>query len=872
MQPEDLVTLENQYWRRIVHNLPHDHTSEDYHRLLEEELAHCRDPITDAPATPDEIVRIRQRISIRIEYESQYSVVEILDPAQIRNPEGHIDWYPEWLEGNPDRYHWMRHYEHLVRSFLHKYPDDPGRSARIIGTINNDTDRILELMENPNRVRFNSKGLVVGYVQSGKTANFTALIAKALDAGYKFVIIFTGIHNVLRYQTQERVDRELTGEEEDAIQPPDAFHSIIRLTSPDLDFSPNNINQRPLSTVVRGGFPIISIMKKRPDILERLIFWVSTAPEDIRRNIPLLVIDDEADLASIDTHANMDDEEPSTTNEKIRRLLFLFPRHSYIGYTATPFANVLIDMAVHHEDLGRDLYPRNFIVSLNRPQGYIGALEVFRSNLRDMYVHPVDQLEADQLIAHPGRMTPTLESAIMGHFLACAVRCFRGDGNEPMSMLIHISRTKDGHELTKNIVEELIESLKSNLRNPHERPLILETFEEIWNTNYLPSINTHFPNRLLNFEDITPYIENVLNSTEILKINSDREADELDFANHPRVIVIGGNKLSRGLTLNGLLTSFYLRASRQYDTLLQMGRWFGFRENYEDLTKIYTTDILASFFEELAIIEQELREEILQYESEDITPLDVSVRIRTNRHMRVTARNKMGAGHVVPGSYSKRLVQTIWFPLHKAEILRQNLNTGSLFIRDHEWAPVGPSYLSMDIPSTEILEFLDQYRFATREDIPEFGSSLDPDELKQYIRLENGNRRLLEWNVAVVGLDEGDERTNWEGLNIFPVTRSRLSSNVYRYKIGALSDPNHLKLDYPDLEDPYDRREKPLLLFYRVSRESTARAPSDLTNRRRNRRNQTEDLFAGIPERVDVLGLVMVFPHSRTMRDNFISQ
>jgi len=868
MQQEDLVILENQYWRRIVHNLPRDPTDADYYRLLEEQLTHCRDPITDAPATADEIARIRERISIRIEYEIQSQGVEILDPAQIRNPEGHIDWYPEWLEGQPDRYHWTRHREYLINSFLRRYPDDPHKAAMIIGTLNNDTDKILELMENPNRALFNSKGLVVGYVQSGKTANFTALISKAMDAGYKFFIILTGIHNTLRSQTQERVDRELTGEVEDSIQPPDASHSITRLTNPDLDFSPNNVNQQPFSTLVRRGFPIISIMKKNHIVLEHLITWINAAPEEIRRTVPLLIIDDEADQASIDTHANIEDDEPSRTNERIRRLLTLFSRHSYIGYTATPFANVLIDLAVHHEDLGRDLYPRNFIVSLNRPEGYIGASEVFRSNLRDMYVHIVSREEAADLLANPGQITPTLERAILGHFLACAVRCFRGDGEESMSMLIHTSHIQADHQRMHESIDEFLEALKSNWRNSHESPALQNYFEEIWNEDYLRFINEHFPDRSVQFGDILPYLEEIMVTTNILELNYLTE-DELDYTTYRRVIAIGGNKLSRGLTLEGLLTSFYLRESRQYDTLLQMGRWFGFRENYEDLTKIYTTPTLDSFFEELAIVEQELREEILQYESEDITPLDVSVRIRTHRRMRVTARNKMGAGRVVQGSYSKRLVQTIWFPLDKPAILRRNLDVGNSFIRNHEWGSVAPSYLCRDVPHTEILEFLDQYRFAAREDISEFGSSLDPDDLKNYIRRENGFGNLLQWNVAVVGLGEGDERVTCEGLEIFPVTRSRLRD--YHYKIGALSDPNHLQLDYPDLPDPY-RRDKPLLLLYRVSKNSTARAPSD-PDRRRNRRNgQTEDLFERIAEKVDVLGLVIVFPQSRTTPNDYISQ
>lgn len=866
MQPEDIQILENLFWRRIQHLVSADRSQENYLRLLEEQLLSCRDPVTDEPASAEEINQIRQRISLRIDYEVLYPRVEIQDPAQIRNIEGHTDWYLGWLDAEPDQYHWIRHREHLINRFLSQYPDEPERAARIIRTIDNDTDKILELMENPNRTSFKSKGLVVGYVQSGKTANFTALIAKAVDAGYKFIIVLTGIHNTLRSQTQERIDRELTGSVENGIIQPDIPHSLLRLTSQDLDFSPNNVNQQTFVNIIRPGYPLISIMKKNHNVMEHLIEWVHAAPENIRRNIPLLVIDDEADQASIDTHYGDEDDEPSRTNERIRRLLTFFSRHTYIGYTATPFANVLIDLAVHHEDLGRDLYPRNFIVSLNRPEGYIGSSEVFRSNLRDMYVRLVPQPEADNLITHPGDITQTLERAIMGHFLACAVRCFRGDSHQPMSMLIHTSHLQVDHQRMHECIDDFLDSLKSNWRNRYERAGIQRAFEEIWNTDYLHYINEHYPDRYVVFEDIVSYIEEIMDTMHILELNYLTD-DELDYTLYRRVIAIGGNKLSRGLTLEGLLTSFYLRESRQYDTLLQMGRWFGFRENYEDLTRIYTTPILDSFFEELANVEQELREEILQYEAEGITPLDVSVRIRTHRRMRVTARNKMGAARIVQGSYSKRLVQTIWFPLNRSEILRRNLDAGSSFIQENEWEPANPNlpanrcYISRDISNVEILAFLDNYQFASRDDISEFGSSLDPEDLKNYIRRENSFNNLLEWNVAVVGKENiefaGDEIVNWNGLEIVPVSRSRLQN--YRYKIGALSDPNHLTLDYPDLQDPY-LRAKPLLILYRISR-----------NSRTSNARKTEDLFKDLTEKVDVLGLVIVFPQSRTTPNDYVS-
>ena len=203
------------------------------------------------------------------------------------------------------------------------------------------------LLADPARKKFDFKGMVVGYVQSGKTANFTGLIAKAADAGYRLIVVFSGIHNNLREQTQVRLDKELTGVQdfpsnETFVSKPKATARWERLTNADFDFSTGHSSL--FSQACQSPGPVLAVTKKNVKVMDKLIAYLAAATPEERAKMPLLVIDDEADQASIDTNANDPNTDPSKTNAKIRELLDLFPRKTYIGYTATPFANVLIDV------------------------------------------------------------------------------------------------------------------------------------------------------------------------------------------------------------------------------------------------------------------------------------------------------------------------------------------------------------------------------------------------------------------------------------------------------------------------------------------------------------------------------------------------
>lgn len=855
---------------------------------LDNELNNQRDPITGRPFTGEERAEIEKRVLNAIRYRRSYDGAVLIPISVVEDPREHEEWYGDWLGENNDEegsYYWKRLAHHL--SFVLTNNHGPERAGSIVRSIDDATCGIMKRLANPQRPEFSYKGLIVGYVQSGKTANFSALIAKAADAGYKFFVVLSGIHKILRRQTQIRLDKELTGMndrdiDEIFISEPSDIKQWHRLSTARLEndgeFSPMNLD--PFSAFCRRSTPTIAIIKKNWRVMDRLIDYISQSDETSRSQMPLLIVDDEADQASIDTNANIPDTEPTITNERIRSLLRLFPKKAYVGYTATPFANVLIDMTSEHVHLEDNIYPRNFIVSLPEPEEYFGTSIIFRGNLSECFIREI--LDEREALVMDNRITENLMRAINEFIICCAVRNIRGDRQKPMSMLIHVSRGIDDMGTVFGLVENYFNILHERVRDREGREGLRSRYNNIWEEfrtnagtiNRELGLNNHLPQ----FEEIWGEINNVLSVIRRLELNSESE-DVLDYtaSGEIKVIAIGGNQLSRGLTLEGLMTSYFLRPSRQYDTLLQMGRWFGYRKKYEDLTRVHTTTELWDNFEHLALVEEEMRSEIYRYEEEGKTPAEMAIAIRDHRRLSVTARNKIGAAGTRQISYSESLNQTIWFPLDNLEALRANYNLGESFIRiiNDDFNSIGSSHLACNIPGETVLRnFLHSYNFVDRESTG--GPGLDSERFLAYIfrRLYDQNPELQYWNVAVVGNDNpltgSDDPTTYGGLSINRIQRSRKHTER-GYNVGVLSEPRHLRIDLPvDAESPYDRRspQNPLLLLYLIWRNS--RAGKHIEN---PLVNQRIDLYRDISsERIDVLGIAIVLPRSPSEPYNYIGQ
>ena len=850
---------------------------------LNEELDILIHPVTREPISEDIVSTIEQAFLERIRYRRSHDGAILIPVSIVADPRNHEEWYEEWYSTHDDSngsYYWRRLEDFLSHELTRKYGADS--AGEIVRSIDEATFSILDKLANPFRPEFSYKGLVVGYVQSGKTANFTTLIAKAADAGYKLIIVLAGIHNVLRRQTQLRLDRELTGVRdiegpENYIELPGAARTWSRLTTAHNDFSTLNLGL--FVNYCRQSTPSIAIVKKNVNILDRLISFINQAPQELRANMPVLIIDDEADQASIDGNANDQDSDPSSTNERIRTLLSLFTRKAYVGYTATPFANVLIDMTTEHRQLNDDLYPRNFIISLPRPSSYFGTSQIFQGDLSDCFVAEIPD-EGNVLLRH-GVMTENLSISIDQFILGCAIRNLRGDRMKPMSMLVHISHRITSMAIVNTIISNYLDETKGRYRANDHSDTLRNQFREVWDA-YISNSNIinrelNLTNQIFNFEEVWIELSNVFDIVQIMELNSSSE-DRLDYSTGEeiKVIAIGGNQLSRGLTLEGLMISYYLRASQQYDTLLQMARWFGYRRGYEDLTRVHTTQLIWGYFEHLALVEEELRGEIYRYEEERMTPLQMALAIRAHRNLNVTARNKMGAGRAKQISYSGSLNQTIWFPLDQPEILRANLNLGDSFIRILNDSvgftninQRGVYLANQRIDGATILEdFLNRYNFVDKEDTG--GPGLDAENLLSYIfrRINHTNPELTEWSVAVVGNvnPTNDNPTIlYGGLQINRIQRSR-KNTTNGYNIGVLTEPDHLRIDIPDGE--VRSPNNPLLCLYLLWKDSRAGRQFEHPTH-----NQRIDLYRNLAtERIDVLGIAIVFPTSMHEPNNYIGQ
>jgi hypothetical protein len=874
---------------------------------LDQELGFLTDPVTREPLDKEIVRLIEHGFLEKRDYKRSHDGATIVPVSIVSDPRDHEEWYDQWLEENNNEsgsYYWRRLEDFLSRELTSKY--GPERAGKVVRTIDEATFSIIKKLANPKRREFSYKGLVVGYVQSGKTANFTALISKAADAGYKLIIVLSGIHSVLRRQTQMRLDKELTGMNdigtgEAFIPEPSDMKRWNRITTARLKTSRSRdglskikdlgefdtINVDPFDSICNRATPTLAIIKKNVKVLDKLIGYIKHSSAENRRNIPVLIIDDEADQASVDGNANNQDADPTSINLRIRTILSMFPRRAYIGYTATPFANVLIDMTAEHPLLQDDLYPRNFIVSLPRPENYFGASLIFQSDLSDKFIIEIPtelnnaRYDEAATLLQTGEITECLAKAIDNFIIGCAIRNLRNDKAKPMSMLVHVTHKIDDMKVIYDIIIEYIAVISKRYANKTQAVLLRKEFETVWDEFVADAASINEGLKLENaipaFREVWKEIANVFKVLSVLELNSSSDT-RLDYTSGEeiKIVAIGGNQLSRGLTLEGLMISYYLRVNSNmaYDTLLQMGRWFGYRQKYEDLTRIHTTRQVWDYFEHLALVEEELRSEIYRYEEENMTPLQMAVAIRDHRNLNVTAPNKMGAARVRYLSYSESLNQTTWLPLDQPNILKANYKLGESFIRkiaaNNQFIHKDGIHLAKNKVDgrTVLKEFLERYTFVDK--LSTGGPGLDAQSMLEYItqRQSGPNPELMQWSVAVIGnINENPENrsVNYGGLPLNLIQRSRKYTER-GYNVGILTDPAHMDIDLTD--DETRSSQNPLLLLYLIGKESKAGTQLDKPSP-----GQRINLFRFIKtEKMDALGLAIIFPKSQYQPDNYIGQ
>lgn len=615
-------------------------------RREEVTFQHIRETIENGPFST---LTAEQKAEVQAILESSYTI------TQGRGNSVKSDYAP-WLHERQfdiNFYYWDRLRDYLLAEEI--------LPPFVLSRLDSVSNEILDYCGNPeDSGAWSRRGMVMGHVQSGKTTNYTALICKAADAGYRIIILLAGLTNALRAQTQQRLDETFIGRKSifnPGIQ--DRGLSILNYatsrripffgTTRHQDFN-RSIAQNYGVTLASTNEPTIFITKKHKGTLENLRDWIRDQNQGERVPEPLLLIDDEADNASINTSS--DPLRSTAINTVIREILQLFERSSYVGYTATPFANIFIDPNSDDEMLGDELFPRNFIKSLDPPSNYVGAYRVFddEGDLRNKMVTVIaDHTHSLPLVQPAARkqeypvngIPSSLQEAIRVFLLTVTIRHLMGDGKKHCSMMINVSRFNDVQAKVEGEVYEYLQKVKDsvavNARLPGKSndPII---------TDLRADFQREFADSTYSVDELMSSLHQAISSVRIVTVNM--RGGKLEYEQNKKnglhVIAIGGLALSRGLTLEGLTVSYIIRNASASDTLMQMARWFGYRGGYEHICRIYMPESTLDHYDQIHSAIEELNVEIRLMEQLGQTPEDFGLKVRQSpTGIRITAANKM---------------------------------------------------------------------------------------------------------------------------------------------------------------------------------------------------------------------------------------
>lgn len=779
--------------------------------------------------------------------------------VMMKDDAGHKAWLVR--ERKSGWRYWQRYSEYLEERL----------SPSAIDALDKSTDLILGGLEDPLREgAWDRRGLVVGHVQSGKTASYTGLICKAADAGYKIIIVLAGLHNNLRSQTQIRLEEGFLGFSTEY-----GMQNLVPVGVGRVDTDPSIRPNCATTRADKGDFnagvakglaispeerPWLFVVKKNKTPLSHLLRWIQSMVADaaLQRNdadgaskekdhagipmvrrtstkFPVLVIDDEADHASVDTKEHPvkedgtpdDEHDPTTINKLIRRILHSFSRSAYVGYTATPFANVFIHRSGRTANDGADLFPSSFIVNLAAPSNYVGPARVFGRRSIDgqrdglPLVREVSDYATDEgrrgWMPHSHKAThrplyegkaclpPSLVEAVDAFIIACALRKLRGDGKEHCSMLVHVTRYTDVQELVYEQIDGHVHDIRRSLLRKISDQEHLKRLQELWRRDFVPTseevacaIAGEVYSQPESWEQIHQEILDVIADIQVRKINGTAK-DVLDYSENKevglKVIAVGGDKLARGLTLEGLCVSYFLRASKMYDTLMQMGRWFGYRPGYLDLCRLYTTEELIEWFGHIADASEELREEFDVMADTGATPQQYGLKVQSHPVLMVTSRLKMRTAKSLMLSFSGEVLETVSMfrdPAVResnvvatrdfiaslgapAETIPERKRPGSI----DRW---GGFYWS-DTDWHGVVDFLTRYR--THPSAYKVNGAL----IASFISEMAAAGELTKWSVLLVSVKNGRAYELAPGITVSMPYRKARETSEDSYSIGRLLDP-----------------------------------------------------------------------------------
>ncbi|BAC12131.1 endonuclease [Oceanobacillus iheyensis HTE831] len=649
-------------------------------------------------------------------------------------------WWTSKYKQESKSYYWNRYKEFMKQSL----PTD------VVKGIGEDTDVVMNNLENPKVESFSRYGMVVGHVQSGKTANYSALLCKAADAGYKFIVVIAGGINNLRNQTQERLNESFVGRDERVPVGVGKLGNLkkellpISLTTKEQDFNKRDANKNAQGLNFDNiRSPIILVIKKHTRTLTNVIDWLkSQYGKEIPRHA-MLLIDDESDYASINTK---DEDSPTSINKKIRELLYLFKKRAYVAYTATPYANIFIDHVADHDKVGRDIFPDDFIYSLEAPTNYFGAEKIFL-NSNTKYLVEINDCENHIPIKHKKdfdlySLPESLHDAIRLFIINIGIRSLRGQGNKHNSMLVHATRFTRVHQQISTFIEDYLSDLTAGvvaygkLKDSHKYSLYIKTLKE--------TFETRLPNSEFAWVEVIDRIVETIETVIIREVHQNTKV-HLEYRDDSvtNAIVIGGTSLARGFTLEGLSVSYFYRNTVFYDTLMQMGRWFGYRTDYEDLCRIYMTPTMFENFGLIIEATTDLMDDLKRMSIAKMTPRDFGLSIihHPDSGLQVTARNKQKNSKDIyfEMKLDGKLKETSW--LHKdPRIIQENLVAIREIVRyleqNKKTEMIGQSnydYLWRNIDKSHVLRFLNSFKVVYTDP---FGiqTRMPIDFIKDYVR------------------------------------------------------------------------------------------------------------------------------------------
>jgi len=714
-----------------------------------------------------------------------------------------------------------------------------------VNDLDDFTDKILDKCVNPkNSGSWDRRGMVVGHVQSGKTSNYVGLINKATDAGYKVIIIIAGTISSLRRQTQERIDSGYIGrnssafirEKENKIVGVGKYTvgtDIYSLTSAyyksgdEGDFSQAVANRL---NIPIGKNPVVFVIKKNKSILENLIDWFS---KDVNAkvvdgtpklfDVPALIIDDEADAASV--NASRDINDIKTINRLIRTLLNTFNQNTFVGYTATPYANLFISQEYNEENttivknktykIGEDLFPRDFIINIKAPTNYIGAAKIFGYENADpeLTKEPLDifreisdydppffrTINRENKDILPEYLPPSLERAIKSFILTCAIRRVRGHENKHNSMLVHVALLVRWIDRVAYLVNEKTKEYKNAIQSEDEA--LITELKQIYEKDFLPTTQNVLEN--LDYTDIrikqhtwgevANELKNAVLKIDVRSVHGTRSTtnleyhniQEIDYNRHENglsVIAVGGSRLSRGITLEGLSVSYYIRTTRMYDSLMQMGRWFGYRPGYVDLCRLYTTNQIFEWFNHITMATEEMRNDFDEMTATHQRPKDFRLKVRNHPGiLTITSLNKLYFAEDIEISFSGENPQTYCLLKTKSAI-ENNFNALKTLVsiigfptKENRVENKGKTrYLFY--PNTNIdtlCSFIDAYKI----DQP----SIINSTLSDYIRTQSRANKIKEWSICI--LSNSDDRIFIDYQGKTPRNERKSNENLTTYEL-----------------------------------------------------------------------------------------